>query len=216
MLACGVMLMWLTYPGWPPRSEFAFYYSYAVMLVSLVILPFALVNLRAACAGTAQRLGRSNPRRWGDWAVGIALGLVVLTDIVMHVPGYIPAPIQESVDIDYGRMFGPPNGVDAPTVRALINRYLKGNDRSVLAQFSILPSIPQRRQMYVTSFESRKFLDGKIAPTYVLLDLNAPDPFTPREDIRDIVAALRRTDVYRPLYDAREVLLYERVARVRR
>ena len=53
--------------------------------------------------------------------------------------------------------------------------------------------------MYVTSFESRKFLDRKIAPTYVLLDLDVPDPFTPREDIRDIVAALRRTDVYRPL-----------------
>lgn len=210
LLACGVMLMWLTYPGGPPRSNFAIYYSYAAFLVSLVILPFALVNLRDACARAARCLGRVNPDRWGDWAVGVALGLVVLTGIVMHLPGYIPASIEEKVD--YRRMFGHPHRVNAPTVRALIENHLIGDDRSVLAQFYILPSIPQRRQMYVTSFQSRAFLDGKIAPTYVLLDLGADDPWTPPEDIRDIVAALRGTDVYRPLHDARQVLLYKRAA----
>jgi uncharacterized membrane protein len=209
LLACGVMLMWLTYPGGPPRTNFNYYYSYAGFLVSLVVLPFALVNLREACARAARRFGRLGPDRWGHWAVGVALGLVVLTGSVMHLPGYIPAPIEEMVD--YRNMFGHPHRVNARTVRALIENHLTDDDGSVLAQFYILPSIPQRRSMYVTLLQSRAFLDGKIAPTYVLLDLGADDPWTPPEDVRDMVALLRRGDVYRPLYDARQVLLYKRV-----
>jgi hypothetical protein len=65
--------------------------------------------------------------------------------------------------------------------------------------------------MWVTTFARGKFLQAKIRPKHVLLDLGSNDPYTPAEDTRVIVEPLRRGDEYRPLYDWKDVLLYERV-----
>jgi hypothetical protein len=203
VLACGVMLLWLTYPGGPPRSNLSYYYSYASLLLSFVILPYALVYLRELAAG------RANDERRGGWAVGVAMSLVLTTCVVMHVPGCIPTPIKDSVD--YRRVFSHPHHVNVPVVRSLVSHFLAGNTGSVLAQFWIVPSIPQHRAMYVTTFDRGKFLAGHIRPKYVLLDLQSNDPWTPAEDTRAMVALLRRGDLYRPLYDAKQVLLYQRV-----
>jgi uncharacterized membrane protein len=204
VLACGVMLLWLTYPGGPPRSDLSYYYAYAPLLMSLVILPYALVNLRNMVARGA------NGERRGGWATGVAMGLVLATCVVMHVPGWIPPQITDSVD--YRTVFSHNHRVNVPVVRSLISHFLADSTGSVLAQFWILPSIPQRPGMYVTTFHRGKFLDGRVRPKYVLLDLGSDDPWTPAEDTRAMVALLRRGDLYRPLYDANDVLLYQRIA----
>lgn len=171
-----------------------------------MVLPFALVNLRAACGHVA---GRFNAERCGRRAVGLAMGLVLTADVVMHLPGRAPGPIEALVDprVVYGK--GP--GVNVRVVRSLITHYLASDDASVLAQFYTFPSIPQRRLMYLTFFDRRQFLEGQLRPKYVLMDLGAPDPWVPPEDLRNMVMLLRRGDTYRPLYDAAGVLLYQRV-----
>lgn len=221
VLACGVMLLWLTYPGGPPRSNLAYYYSYAPLLVSFVILPFALVNLGRLAArltnnqgrpvtqtGSLPTTGYRLPNR--AWAAGVAMGLVLAACVVMHVPGSIPPAIEESVD--YRQVFSHPYHVNVPVVRRVISRFLAGNADSVLAQFYIVASIPQRPGMWVTAFHHGEFLEGQIRPKYVLLDLGSDDPWTPAEDTRAMVALLRRGDTYRRVYDRNQVLLYERIS----
>ncbi len=201
VLACGVMLLWLTYPGGPPRTNFEYYYSYAALLVGFVILPFALVTLRSLAA-------RMGGEPWRERAVVAAMGLVLTTCTVMHLPGYVPEPIRESVDLR--RVFDEnPRHVNQPVVRQMIAQYLQDHG-SVLSQFYIVASLPQHRKVYLTASHARAFLDGRIRPVYVLLDLGATDPYTSRETTQAMVARLRRGDDYRALYDARDVLLYKR------
>jgi uncharacterized membrane protein len=206
VLVGGVMLMWLTYPGGPPRSNFSFYYSYAALLVSFVLLPFALVNLRAVAAAVARRL---HVERGASWAVALVMGLVLSADVVMHLPWCAPDPIARAV-VPW-RVFSTGHGVNVPIVRSLVTRYLPAEAGSVLAQFYTFASIPQRQRMYITLHDRDRFLDGRLRPKFVLLDLGAADPWTPPADIRAMAILLRRGDVYRPIYDARGVLLYQRI-----
>lgn len=201
VLACGVALLWLTYPGGRPRSDFSLYYSYAAMLASIVILPFALANLRAICSKSP--FGRE---RLGRWAVATAVALMLATDIVMHLPGHVPAPIERSIDPRW--VFGHSPGVNVPVMRAVIARVLPRDEGSILAQFYTLPSLPQRREMYVTYYDMDAFLGRRFSPKYVLLDLGADDPYIPRADLQKAVSILRGGDEYRSLYDHDGVLLY--------
>lgn len=206
-LACAVMLFWLMYPGGPPRSNLAIYYSYAPLLMSFVILPFALVNLRAASARVARRVDAA---RCGGWAVGLVMTVVVATDVVMHLPGHVPGPIAPVIERE--SVYGKGPGVKVRVVRRLIDTYLTADTGSVLAQFYTVPSVPQHRQVYLTLFDRGRFLDGRLKPKYVLLDLGAADPYVPPEQLRDMAAMLRRGDEYAPLYDLGGVLLYQRRA----
>lgn len=207
VLACGVMLLWFIYPGGPPRSNFAYYYSYAALAVSFVVLPFALVTLRTACARLATCL---EPRRCAAWAVGLAMGAVLAASLAMHLPGYGPEPIRSLIDPH--TVFGKGPGVSVRVVRSLIAHYLTADEGSVLAQFYTFCAIPQRRLMYLTLWDRGEFLAGRLKPKFVLLDLNADDPWVPRGDLRAIGDLLRRGDAYRPLYDVDGVLLYQHLA----
>ena len=206
-LACGVALLWLTYPGGPPRSNFALYYSYSALLVSYVALPFALVRLRSLGGRVASG---ANADRYGRWAVTIAMVVMISTDVIMHVPGYQPPPIAESVDLR--SVFGPGRGVNIPVVRWLISAFLDNDTGSVMSQCYIIPSLPQHRPLYPIFFHRAAFLEGRLKPKYVLLDLGSPEPWVPEEDRRAIVTLLRSSHGYSPLYDSGNVLLYRRRA----
>jgi hypothetical protein len=206
LASCAVMLLWLTYPGGPPRSNFAYYYSYAALAISFVILPFALVNLRATCG----RFVRGVRAGWCDrWSLGVAMGAVVAVGVAMHLPGRGPEPIRAL--IDPATVWGKGPGVNVPVVRRLIARYLPPRAGSVLSQFYTYCAVPQRREMYVTLWDRGAFLAGQLKPEFVLLDLNADDPWVPQGEREAMVALLRRGDVYRPIHDAGGVLLYRYV-----
>jgi hypothetical protein len=206
LLACAVMLLWLTYPDGPPRSNFSYYYSYAALTVSFVILPFALANLRAACGRLVPRV---EPRRCGAWATWLAMGAMLGGNLAMHLPGYGPEPIRGLIDprAVWGR--GP--GVSVPVVRSLIALHLPADAGSVLSQFYTYCAVPQRREMYVTLWDRGEFLSGRLKPTFVLLDLNAKDPWVSPGELQAMAALLRRGDAYQPVYDARGVMLYRRI-----
>jgi hypothetical protein len=206
VLACAVMLLWLTYPGGPPRSDFSYYYSYAALTVSFVVLPFALANLRTACGRLVPRVER---RECGAWAVGLAMGAILGGNLVMHLPGNGPEPIRGL--IDPRTVWGKGPGVNVKVVRSLIARHLQADAGSVLSQFYTYCAVPQRRDMYVTYSDRTQFLAGRLKPTFVLLDLNAADPWVSRGELEAIVALLRRGDAYWPVYDANGVLLYRRI-----
>lgn len=176
---------------------------HAALTVSFVVLPFALVTLRTACARLATCL---EPRRCAAWAVGLAMGVVLSASLVMHLPGYGPEPIRSLIDPH--TVFGRGPGASVRVVRSLIAHYLTADEGSVLAQFYTFCAIPQRRLMYLTLWDRGEFLAGRLKPKFVLLDLNADDPWVPRGDLRAIVDVLRRGDAYRPLYDVDGVLLY--------
>ena len=97
-------------------------------------------------------------------------------------------------------------------VRRLISDFLHNDNGSVMSQCYIIPSLPQHRPLYPTFFHRAAFLDGRLKPQYVLLDLGAPDPWVPVEDLRAMVTLLRSGNAYRPLYDSGNVLLYRRRA----
>jgi hypothetical protein len=204
VLACGVMLLWLTYPGGPPRSNFAYYYSYAALTFMCMALPFALANLQTAVARVS---GGWKVRRAGARAVGLAMGAVLAANLWSHLPGRAPEPIRP--DIDPRSAWGKGPGVNGPVVRRLIDLYLAGDKGSVLSQFYTFCSIPQRRFMYVTLWDRTAFLAGSLKPKFVLLDLNAEDPWVSGGELDAMAALLRKGDAYHPLYDAGGVLLYQ-------
>lgn len=203
---CGVMLLWLSYPGGPPRSTFAYYYSYPALLLSFVTLPFALANLRAI---GARLVARGDRARSGLRTVSVVMGFMIAVDLVMHVPGYVPVPIGWTVD--YRSVFGRGPGVNYREVRRVIARYLTHDTGSVLSQFFTFQAVPQRREMYLTLFDYGRFLNGDIQPTFVLLDLGADDPYVPRAAIDAMALTLRSGGRYRRLSDRESVLLYRRV-----
>ena len=208
--ACGVMLLWLTYPGGPPRSNFAYYYSYAALTFMFIVLPFALVNLGRAAAWLAARWAASERQRTtaGRGVVGVAMGAVIAANGWSHLPGRAPGPIRP--DVDPALAWGKGPGVNAPVVHRLIDQYLVRDKGSVLSQFYTYCSVPQRRFMYVTLWDKGAFLAGALKPKYVLLDSNAEDPWVSGAELDAMAALLRRGDIYRPLYDAAGVLLYQR------
>jgi hypothetical protein len=212
--ACGVMLLWLTYPGGPPRSNFAYYYSYAALTFMFIVLPFALANLRRVVAlawrgrseaGTAGPAART--RTVDAWPT-IAMAAVVAVNLWAHLPGHAPEPIRP--DVDPAKVWGKGPGVNAAVVRRLIDSYLVADRGSVLSQFYTFCSIPQRRFMYVTLWDRSAFLAGTLKPKFVLLDLNAEDPWVSGGELDAMAALVRKGDTYRPLYDANGVLLYQR------
>jgi hypothetical protein len=205
LLVCGVMLIWLTYPEGPPRSNFAFYYAYPALVLSIVNLPFALDTLR----GWASRLPPpARAEAWGRWSAAGLLSLIVATDALMHRPSLVPAPIEPSVNPR--KVFGRGPGVSSGVVSSLIDQHLGAEAGSVLAQFFTIPRVPQRREMYVTFQDGQRFLDDQLKPRFVLLDLHAFDPYMTAEQLTLISDYLRYGDRYLPLYDANGVLLYER------
>jgi hypothetical protein len=205
VLVCGVMLLWLSYPEGPPRTTFAFYYSYPALLLSFVSLPFALNNLRTLC----DRL-ISATRGTGRWAIGAVMTAVIVTSVVLHLPGHVPPPIDDWVNPR--AVYGARSDVNVPFVRLLINKYLADNSESVLAQFFTITAIPQRRGMYITFSEGNRVLDGTLRPHFVLLDLSAVDPIASRDTVLALAQMLRRRDRYQPVWDDHDVLLY-RLAR---
>jgi|WetSurMetagenome_2_1015567.scaffolds.fasta_scaffold57590_2 hypothetical protein len=209
VLACGVMLLWLTYPGGPPRSNFAYYYAYAALTVVFIVLPFALTALRDLLARLAGRRPASRVLPLvRDWAAPAAMAAVIAFGAWAHLPGQGPAPIRP--DIDPANVWGKGPGVNAPVVQPLIDHYLARGTGSVLSQFYTFCSIPQRRFMYITLWDREAFLAGRLKPTLVLLDLNAEDPWVSGGELDAMAARLRAGGEYRPLYDASGVLLYQR------
>jgi uncharacterized membrane protein len=202
LFACGVMLLWLTYPGGPPRSSLGYYYSYAALTFVFLVLPFALANLEALAAAVPRL------RRHRGWVVGLAMSAVLAVNAWSHLPGRGPVPIRP--DIDPARVWGRGPGVNVPVVRSLIRHHLEQGTGSVLSQFYTFCAIPQRRFMYVTLWDKGAFLAGSLKPTFVLLDLNAEDPWVSGGDLNAMAEILRKGDAYRPLYDAGGVLLYRR------
>jgi hypothetical protein len=227
-LACGVMLLWLTYPGGPPRSNFAYYYSYASLTVMFMVLPFALRNLERAIPWLTARMVGGRPKAQGGRrraeggerereaegarraVVVLAMGAVLAANLWAHLPGRGPEPIRP--DIDPAAAWGKGPGVNAPVVQRLIDQHLTGDRGSVLSQFYTFCSIPQRRFMYVTLWDREAFLSGALKPKFVLLDLNAEDPWVSGAELDAMAAVLRKGDTYRPIYDAGGVLLYQRQA----
>jgi hypothetical protein len=201
-LVCGVMLLWLSYPGGPPRSNFMYYYSYPALLLSFVTLPFALARIREI---GARWLGGD---RAGVRAVSAVMGLVIAVDLLMHVPGFVP-PLLENM-IDPRIAFGPGPGVNVPEMRRVISKYLTHNTSSVLTQFFTFSAVPMRREMYLTLFDYQRFLSGELQPDYVLLDLDAADPYVPREAVKQMAEILRKGDTYVRVSDAGGVLIYWR------
>jgi hypothetical protein len=201
VLVCGVMLIWLSYPEGPPRTTFSFYYSYPALLLSFVSLPFGLNNLRSICARltpTARHAGRV--------AMAGTMCAVIGTSVVLHLPGHVPAPIDDVVNRE--SVYGDRSHVNVPIVTFLINRYLADNSASVLAQYFTITAIPQRRGMYITYKEGGRVLDGALNPRFVLLDLSSSDPLVSRERLLALADMLRRRQRYEPLWDSQDVLLY--------
>lgn len=203
ILVCGVMLIWLSYPEGPPRTTFAFYYSYPALLLSFVNLPLALNNLRAICR---RLLTLRRAEVVGRWAVAGTMAAVIATGILRHAPGHVPWPIDGVVNPR--SVYGPGPHVNVPVVKFLIDRYLTSNTQSVLAQYFTITGIPQRPGMYITYKEGGRVLEGKLSPQFVLLDLSADDPIATRETILGLVTMLRRRDRYQPVWDDQNVLLY--------
>jgi uncharacterized membrane protein len=201
VLICGVMLIWLSYPEGPPRTTFSYYYSYPALLLSFVNLPLALNNLRALGARLLPKSGRA-----GLWTAAAVLGAVIATDLVLHVPGHVPWPIDSVVNAQ--SVYGPQSRVNVPVVRFLIEKYLAGNSQSVLAQYFTITGIPQRPGMYITYKEGGRVLEGKLSPQFVLIDLSATDPIADRDTVLGLAMMLRRRDRYQPLWDDQDVLLY--------
>jgi uncharacterized membrane protein len=208
LLTCAVMLIWLTYPdrpGEPLRSTLTYYYSYSALALSFVALPFALRNLRRWCDRFA---GEAAPGRAGVWAVTAAMAAVVATDVVMHMPAHVPPFIAETVNPRV--VFGPGPGVNAGVVRQLIAEHLPAEAGGVLSQFYIIPMIPQRHVMYITLHHRAQFLEDRLRPRFVLLDLDAKDPSVPKEDLDGMVNILKNGGHYQAIYDDGRVLLYRR------
>jgi hypothetical protein len=206
LLVCAVMLIWLTYPDGPPRSTFTFYYSYSVLALSFTALPFALVNLRTWSGRFARpALGG----RAGISVVTAAMAAVIAADLVMHSPAYVPPAINATVNPRV--VFGPGPGVNAGIVRSLIAEHLPADAGGILAQFYTIAMIPQRHVMYVTLHHRARFLEDRLRPKFVLLDLDAKDPPVTKEDLQGMVDILRRGGHYQALYDDGRVLLYRRL-----
>ena len=208
VLVAGVMLIWLTYPEGPPRASFVYYYSYPALLLSFVALPFGLRTLRAAGASIRGRLQAPRDQRVGAGLLATVMIAMLGWNAFLHLPGHAPAPIEREVDprlVD-----GPGSHVNAPIVRMLIERHLRDNNDSVLAQYYTIMSIPQRDRMYVTYREADQFLQAKIRPVFVLLDLGAEDPIANRDTVLAVAALLRQGKVYVPIWDEQNVLLYRR------
>jgi uncharacterized membrane protein len=201
VLVCGVMLIWLSYPEGPPRTTFSFYYSYPALLLSFVSLPFGLSNLRSIC----ERL-IPTARPAGRVAMAGTMCAVIGTSVVLHLPGHVPAPIDDVVNRE--SVYGDRSHVNVPIVTFLINRYLADNSASVLAQYFTITAIPQRRGMYITYKEGGRVLDGALNPRFVLLDLSSSDPLVSRERLLALADMLRRRQRYEPLWDSQDVLLY--------
>ena len=208
LLVSGVMLIWLTYPGGPPRSTFAYYYSYPALLLSFVALPFALRTLRTAGVHLGGRLPEAGRRLLGTALVTTVMLAMIGWNVVSHLPGHAPGPIEEKVDPRV--VYGPGSRVNAPIVQALIDRHLRANDDSVLAQYYTVMAIPQRARMYVTYRQADQFLEGKVRPVFVLLDLGAEDPLAKRQTVLTVAASLRQRRAYLPIWDDQNVLLYRR------
>jgi hypothetical protein len=136
------------------------------------------------------------------------MSAVVATDVVMHTPKYVPPFIAESVNPK--AVFGPGRGVDVNVVRPLIARYLPADAGGVLAQFYTIPMIPQRHVMYVTHHHRARFLEDRLRPRFVLLDLQAKDPAVTEVELQGMVDLLRHGGHYEPIYDDGRVLLYRR------
>jgi uncharacterized membrane protein len=208
VLTCAVMLIWLTYPdrpGEPLRSTLTYYYSYSVLALSFISLPFALDNLRRWCGRLA---GEALVRRAGAWAVTATMAAVIATDLVMHMPAHVPPFVAETVNPRI--VFGPGPGVSAGIVRQLIAEHLPADAGGVLAQFYIIPMIPQRHVMYVTLHHRVQFIENRLRPKFVLLDLGARDPAVTKEDLQGMVEILRRGGHYEAIHDDDRVLLYRR------
>ena len=208
VLVCGLMLIWLTYPEGPPRSTFSYYYSYPAMLLSYVILPFALRTLHSGATRLATRW-RLGGRRAGAGAVALLMTITVVSNVARHFAGRAPAAIEREVDPRW--VYAHRSGVDAPIVRVLIDKYLRGNSESVLAQYYTVMAIPQRAKMYITYKDADHVLQGKISPAFVLLDLGADDPIAAPGTAQQLASMLRRGERYVPVWDDQNVLLYRRV-----
>lgn len=162
----GTLLIWLSASD-SSRSGLAYYYSYGILILAILCVPWAFVNIRSAAAVLARKIPAAGHKRWRTASYLVAVVALAATVIGLHLlrpSGLGMGPGIGSV-LDLGRT--PKHHHILKTMATLP----RDRDISVFTQFSLGPYVPVNAKLHLSFNEGEALMAGTLAPDYVVLEL---------------------------------------------